>query len=325
MKDLAKEAGVSVATVSLVLNKKASHLSQATIDRVERLAKELGFVSNLHAKSLKTKQSQTIGLILPDITNAFFTQMAKRIEYHLTQAGYLLLLNHTDGVAIQEIMAIKRFKQLHVEKIVLVASHVSTYHFVEEHRLNHFVIFLDRIITKPAFCWVGSDDYQGGALVARALIAHHHYHVLCVTGPSHFTNVQERLAGFREVYQQNNHPYDVVCLEGDFTVDAGDRLAKTIFKHPYKAIFFMNDLMAIGFYHACMEAAISIQEQYAIIGYDDIEFVRYLSPPLTTVRQPIDAMARRVMHLILDEGEMHEKLPVTLISRKSLYAKREEE
>lgn len=71
MKDLAKEAGVSVATVSLVLNKKASHLSQATIDRVERLAKELGFVSNLHAKSLKTKQSQTIGLILPDITNAF--------------------------------------------------------------------------------------------------------------------------------------------------------------------------------------------------------------------------------------------------------------
>jgi LacI family transcriptional regulator len=318
IKEVAAEAAVSVATVSLVLNNKSSRISLETQHRVQQAAAKLGFVYNHYAQSLKMAQTKTIGLILPDISNHFFMRIAQEIERELVNAGYLLLLANTDGDAHKEIQALERFKHLKVAYIILVASHAQTYQFVDQAKLNHKVIFLDRSMGLDQHHCVRVDDWQGGYLAASELIAHGHTHVACITGPSHFINVQERLGGFRQAYQSCNLPYLLEELEGDFTLDSGYQLAQRVFTLEVSAVFLMNDLMAMGFYQACQQQGKEIPQHYSVIGYDDSVLAGYLHPPLTTVCQPITQISQYVVQHMLGQQLDTQKIPVSLHQRMSV-------
>jgi LacI family transcriptional regulator len=327
MKDVAKLAGVSTATVSHVINKNR-FVSESTTQTVLEAMEQLQYQPNALARSLRRKNTLTLGLVLPDSANPFYAEVARGIEDLAYQEGYTVLFGSTEDKPEKEADYLRVFREKQVDGVILLTVGKMTDHIQVILEQNIPLVIVDHEFKDIRADCVIAENRRGGFLAARHLIQLGHRRIACIYGSSHRGTGEERLNGFEDALRENNIPVDPgLVASGDFTAEGGYFAGKSLLAHePDRptAIFACNDLMAFGAMGAVYEAGLRIPEDISIVGFDDISLSGYVFPPLTTVHQPKYEMGYLGAKILLEQIRAVEPipsrlhvLPTELIIRKS--------
>ena len=321
IKEVAKVAGVSTATVSMVINKKADHITQKTKDKVFDAIKKLDYKPNYAARSLVSAQSYMIGLLLPDITNPFFAELAKELETCLNHAGYITFLCNSTEDSQQESRYIEELIARSVDGMIicgLTKGNEDKLALLRKKKIPYLNLDSRFIQNKYA---IKIDDHRGGKLAANHLLELNHEIVAFIGSKSDFSNIWNRYKGFSEVITTANKK--IRLFETELTKEGGKEVADQLFASDATAVFCSNDLIAVGIYEQARKRGIQIPEQLSVVGFDDISFADILIPKLTTIRQPMRDVAhmavKQLLKMIKDRNYafISEVLPVELIVRES--------
>ncbi|MEC1178858.1 LacI family DNA-binding transcriptional regulator [Metasolibacillus meyeri] len=324
IKDIAREAGVSITTVSRVLNNKEEGMSNETREKVLRVIEKVNYQPNQLARSLVTKRSKMLGLIVPNISNPFFPELCRGAEDEANDHNYSLIICNSDDQLHKEENYLRLLKEQQVDGILLSSKdQLSETNKMQLRESKIPFIIFDRGEEGNQHSGVFLDNEKGGYLAGQHLIALGHTQIACITGPKNIHNSQKRLSGFQLALKEAalGLPEEFI-LTGDFKMDTAYQLAKEFLKNNrVTAIFACNDLMACGVYQAAHELGIRIPEQLSIIGFDDIPLITALIPKLTTIRQNTYEMGRKAIELLIHqiEHESSERVVFepTLIVRES--------
>lgn len=287
IKDVAKYAKVSTATVSNVITGK-KYVSPDLQEKVNEAIKELNYRPSKLARSLKIKKTFQIGLMVPDITNPYFAEIARGVEEETLKNDYQLFLCNTDGVPLREEDTVKLFLDHRVDGIISVAPRMS------EKKINGFsnnvpTVVVDRhlISTNPFIDIIYTNNYKGSYILADHLISKNHKRFFCVAGPKNVHSSRRRLAGFVERVREDPD-LSIKVVFGRFKFEDGYNLMNDLLKTNFcpTAVFAGNDMMAWGVLEAIKEKNIKIPDDIAVAGFDNIYFCKYLVPSLTTIHQP---------------------------------------
>ncbi|REJ10991.1 LacI family DNA-binding transcriptional regulator [Halobacillus trueperi] len=318
IKDVAREAGVSVATVSRVLNDNG-YVGADTRKKVMEAIAELNYSPNEVARSLYKRESRLIGLLLPDITNPFFPQLARGVEDELSQAGYRLLLGNSDENIQKELDYIQTFVQNNVVGIITATNHVD-YKIYEA--LDLPLVLLDRASENyPA---VFADGREGGRLAAKTLIEKGAQRITLVKGPANIKPAQDRFQGAIEELSQADVDFSVLSTTS-YSFEEAQGWAEELFDKfsDTDGVIASNDIVGIAIIHEALERGKRIPEDVQIIGYDDIPQSSLSYPTLSTIRQPAYEMGREAAKLLIrtikkEPGvEQTIQMPVELVERKT--------
>ncbi|TKJ47524.1 LacI family transcriptional regulator [Candidatus Aerophobetes bacterium Ae_b3a] len=326
LRDIAKKADVSATTVSRALNNKPD-VSSKTKDKILRIAKNLGYTSNLLAKSLRSRKSKTIGVVLTDISNPFFAAIAKGIESAAHKRGYSIILCNTDEKYEKEEEALQVLVEKRVDGLLItpVQKEYQDILRIKERRIplvsiaRHF----DTIETDS----VVSDDVLGGFLATEYLIKKGHKRILYISGPLHVSSASERLKGYKRALKKYKIPFKEKLVRG-YTAKMGKAytLTRRILKEKldFTAIFTFSDFLALGVMKAIREEKLKIPDDVAIVGYDDIEFASALEIPLTTVHMPKYRLGTEGTNMLIDEieGRSTHRKPQKLVFKPELIARK---
>ena len=306
VKDVAAMAGVSLGTVSNVLNR-PDRVSAPTRARVEDAMRELGFVRNESARQLRVGRSSTLAYVMLDATNPFFTDVARGMEGVAEGAGLSLFLCNSDQRAERERIYLTRLEQQRVQGVLITPSDVTSPLLSELPRRGTPLVIVDRTESAGTHCTVAVDDELGGRLAVEHLVELGHERVAFVGGPVQLGQVQDRLEGARTAWAEaGRDPEGLTVLETEgLTVVEGSRAAQRIAGTSRRsrptAAFCANDLLALGVLQGCLGLGLGVPEDLALVGYDDIDFAAAAAVPLTSVRQPRRDLGRRATELLLDE------------------------
>lgn len=326
--DVARLAGVSTATVSRALNGTAQ-IAPSTRAAIDAAVEQLGYRPNSIARSLVTKSTQTIALLLPDISNPFYAGLVGGIQAYALSHDHTMLLCTTEGDPEREeqYLQLLRDKQVDgalVDGLVLPPDRIAR--FVRD---GFPIVCLDRDIDSSAIPLVQVDNRLGGRLATEHLLALGHTRIAHVTGARTLHISDDRLDGYRDALRDAGIEAHPSLVEpGTFTEEGGYLAAKALLEREPRltAIFAANDLSAVGVLNALAEAEHYVPEDVSVVGFDDLRLAAYTSPPLTTVRQPAEAIARLATELLigLTRGEevrpMKHVLAPTLVERGSTAA-----
>ena len=330
IKEVAAQAGVSVGTVSNVLNR--PHVVRAaTRARVEAAMADLGFVRNESARQLRAGSSRLIAYVFLDAGNPFFTDVARGIEDASREHGFALIMCNSDGDAAREEDYLGLLLEQRVHGVLVTAIDDDGARLRSLPGLGVPVVMVDRPATGAQnWCSVGVDDVHGGDLAVTHLIEQGHRRIGFVGGPYAIPQVADRLAGARRALTgAGRSPGDLVLLETDaLTVatgrEAGQRLAGLPAGRRPTAVFCANDLVALGLLQELMHQGVSVPDDVALVGYDDIDFAAAAGVPLSSVRQPRQLLGRTATELLLVEaeglpGHVHQQIQFTpeLVVRES--------
>ena len=311
IKDIAAKTGLSVTTVSLVLNNKPSKISQETRKLVLETARELCYRPNQLAVGLIKKRTKTLGLIVSDIRNSFFSSLAKGIEDECRKNGWTVFLCNTSDQHERDLEYIDVLASKGVDGILYCMSMDSDVEKFQESqallsRLNLPYIMLDRTCNLPGVFSVKVDHFTGGLLATRHLLELGHREIACVRGPIHLEDCNARLEGYKAALAERGIAYDPTLIqEGSYDMPSGITAMEALLPRRPSAVFAFNDMMAYGVYKALKHHGLSIPQDISVVGYDDIFASEILEVPLTTIHQPVrrvgEAAARRLLSII--EGE----------------------
>lgn len=296
--DVARRAGVSTATVSRALNG-TGQIAQATRLAIEAAVDELGYRPNTVARSLVTKSTQTIALLLPDITNPFYAALVRGIQEHALPHGYTMLLCTTEGDAEREeqYLSLLRAQQVDgalVDGLRLPPERIAR--FVED---GFPIVCLDRDVESGSIPLVQVNNRLGGRLAAEHLLALGHRRIAHVMGDRELRISEERLAGFQaaltDLYDEQ------LVAEGKFTEEGGHLAMRGLLDRSpdLTAVFAANDLSALGVLSAIAASGRRVPDDVSVVGFDDLRLSAFTSPPLTTIRQPAIEIARCATELLL--------------------------
>jgi DNA-binding LacI/PurR family transcriptional regulator len=310
--DVARLAGVSTATVSRALNG-TGQIAPATRATIEAAVEQLGYRPNTIARSLVTKSTQTIALLLPDITNPFYAALVSGIQQTALAQGWTMLLCTTESDAEREELYLRvlRAKQVDgalVDGLVLPPDRIAR--FVED---GFPIVCLDRDIDSRSIPLVQVDNRLGGRIATRHLVDLGHARIAHVTGAGELGISDERLAGYRDALTEAGLPVDFQLVEeGRFTDDGGHDAARRLLERQpdLTAIFAANDLSALGVMNAVAEAGRRVPDDVSVVGFDDLHLSAYTSPPLTTIRQPAVEIATLATEILigLTRGQQAERM-----------------
>jgi LacI family transcriptional regulator len=311
MRDVAERAGVSVTTVSHVINE-TRPVSDELRQRVLAAIDELGYQPNVLARSLRRGETHTIGMIVPDSANPFFAELARGIEDTSFAHGYNLILCNSDGDLDKELIYADVLTEKQVDGILFVAAGVSTDHIraLQERRIP--VVIVDREIPDVSVDQVLTDNARGGWLATRHLLELGHRCIGCITGPSDVTPSAERVTGYRQALSEGGIPVnEVLIVKGDFQYGSGYRAARQILARddPPTAIFTCNDLMAVGAISAAVEMGRQVPVNLSVVGFDDVRLASFANPPLTTIVQPKYEMGVLATTMLLERMRNHDIPP----------------
>ncbi len=325
IKDVAREAGVSIATVSKIINGKDEHISGATRQRVSDVIEQLGYVQNSMAKGLKESNTKTLGLVIPDIGNAF-PEMAKGAQNEAFSHGYTVLFGSTDNNYIQEEKFLDALRSKMVEGILYVSSDPATSNKLLSD-ISIPIVFMDRKIEKKQK--MGSvmiDNHAAMKDVARYIIEKGCKKIAYITADISVSPSRERYDGFLAGLKEMGVDFDKkLHYAGNFSVETGQVGAMMLLqKEPeIDCIVCGNDLIAIGAVSVCEKFGKKIPEDIKIMGFDDIYISKYLNPELTTVRQDAYEMGKQAAGMLIchiEQGEpLSDKiLPYQIIERSTV-------
>jgi DNA-binding LacI/PurR family transcriptional regulator len=299
--DLARELNVSASTVSRALAR-PEMVAPITRERVLAAAKQSGFQPNEIARSLRTRQTKTIGVIVPDITNWFFGAIVKAIGEVAKQNGYSVLVCNADEDPQGEEHALKLLRERQASGIINCPIGADPRPWRSAQKAGIPVVELDRVSGLEKVDMVILDNEKAGQLAAAHLIELGHRRIATVAGPQHLSNGRARLIGFKKALRKSGIQLPVEYIEyGNFRERSGYQSAKRLVSLPNlpTAIFIANSEMAGGALGAFREDKIKIPEQLSIVAFDDGRWARYLDPPLTVIAQPAEAMGHCAAELLL--------------------------
>lgn len=331
--DVAKAAEVSIATASRVLAGSNHPVAEETRLRVLRAAEELGYQPNLIARSLRTDQTYTIGIIVENILSPFIPPIVRGIQDRLEMDGYFSIIINAGWDPEAEAEAILTLRKRQIDGIIFVESCLRSSDEVYE-LADKPHMFVHRLFNSLSLNSVVPDEHYGAQLATKHLAQLGHRRIAFINGPEGWNATINRLAGYQEELAAWGIPFDPALVEqGDWEVQSGYLAAKRLIElaDPPTAIFAGNDLMALGAIYAIQEAGLRVPGDIAVVGYDDREFSGFVRPAITTIRMPCEEMGRAsaeaLLRLINGEAEAIEPIliPGELIVRQSCGARGEGE
>ncbi|MPY29842.1 LacI family transcriptional regulator [Streptomyces adustus] len=325
IKDVALRAGVSIATVSNVLNR-PEKVARGTRQRVEDAIDVLGYVPNLAARQLSGSRGSMVGLVVFDVRNPFLTDIARGAEDLLHAEGRTVMLCNTDVLADKEERYLQLLAQQNAAGVLITPADLNS-HWLEGLRARGLrVVLLDNAETYPDVCSVAVDDVAGADSAITHLLARGHERIAFITGPMHMRQSKDRLAGSRQALERAGRPAEVLRIveAGAFTVDQGRRAGEQLLTASERvtAVFCANDLLALGVMQTAFRAKLRVPDDLAIVGYDDIHSAATAGVPLTSVHVGGYDLGKAAAELLLDEdrpGHTHRRLvfPPRLVERNS--------
>lgn len=332
IKDISKQAGVSIATVSRIINKNGRY-SEETEKRVMDIIKANNYVPNMVAKGLRTQKMKNVGIIVPDITNEFFMKLVYEIEKKLFSEGYETFLCNTDEDEEQERKRVHMMTMQNVCSLIYVSGGVAD---LQEAIKDLPTVFIDRVPDKALgnYCTVESDNIQGGYLATKELLDCGCRNILLLTSRRKISGYAERFEGYVKALLQKGLEADdihVVYLEQLNYAAAYEEMARMLSEgdFTYDGIFATSDWLAIGCYKALTERGYRIPQDIKLVGYDDISVTAFNGVPITTIHQQVDEMGARVVEQLLQIMRQEKveqdviKVPVYLVPRESTRGKTE--
>jgi len=324
--ELAAQAGVSIPTVSRVLNGRPD-VAPATRTRIEQIIKESGYLRSSAAKGLRKGSNGIIDLVVPGLDNPYVTEVVHGVEEALKSTGLRLALSFTQDQARGERQWLEKIADRATEGAILVLAHGQSSR-LGELRLRGipFVVVDHRGELGPDVPSVGATNWAGGRVAVEYLLSLGHRRIAMIAGPASLRCSLDRIAGYRAALEAAGISIDPILIRpGDFRLQSGyiQTSALLALPDPPTAIFAGNDLQAMGAYKALYLRNMHVPERMSVIGFDDIPFTTIVSPSLTSVRQPLFDMGRvaTAMLLRLIAGERLDssriELPTTLITRES--------
>lgn len=317
IKDVAKKANVSVATVSRVINKKG-YVNEETRALVENAIHQLNYIPNELARSLFNKHSKLIGVLVPHFDTQFYAELIEGIENAAMKLGYKIMLSNTQDNAKREKDYIHIYSQYNIDGIIVASNAHNVDQLIKS---NLPIVTVDHILSEniPS---ITSNNILGGIIAAQKLISGGARYILELRGPSFLLTVSERSLGFRQVLVQNNIPY--ISYDTDLLNPSIDVITKIIEDHPQiDAIFATSDFLAIHAQNILHKLGRKVPEEVQIVGFDNIVYTTLVSPTITTIEQPIRRMGELALEslvkLLNEEslGDFHSVLDVKLIERES--------
>ncbi|MBI5032709.1 MAG: LacI family DNA-binding transcriptional regulator [Chloroflexi bacterium] len=287
IRDVAKRAGVSAITVSRVINNSGA-VNSATRERVNQAIEELGYVPNTLAKSFRSKQTSLIALVLSDITNPFWTTIARGVEDTAEKNGFHVILCNTDENPEKEANYINVLLQRRVDGIIIASTINDKNRFLMLKRHALPCVLLDRRVDGFKCDTVVSDGREGARKMTEHLIRRGYHRIAIVAGPPTISTAQERVEGYCQALRENQVPIDEgLIVRGSYRQDNGYESVKQLLKSDPRpqAIFAGNNFIAVGALHAIRELGLRIPEDVALAGFDDIPQGTLISPALTVVSQ----------------------------------------
>jgi LacI family transcriptional regulator len=325
IRDVAREAGVSIATVSRVFNG-STRVREDTRLRVWAAATGLDYWPNGAARSLTTNRTHTIGVLLPDLYGEFFSEVIRGIDQAAHREGSQILTSISRSDA-DTLIASARMMQGRTDGLIVMAADESCAVAIERIRRRFPIVLLNPHAPVDGCCSVSISNREGAFAVVDHLVRMGHTRIATITGPAGNVDADERLRGYRDALQRSGLETDPALeLTGEFTESSGYRAAREILQlRPLPtAVFAANDYMALGLLSALREAGLRVPGDMALAGFDDIEISRYLDPPLTTAHVDAHQLGSRAVRLLISHmrtpgrvGGTHEFLPATLVVRSS--------
>ena len=308
LKDIAKESGYSIKTVSRALNDHPD-ISAETKEKILKIADKYSYHPNLLAKGLRTRKTYTIGYIIPDINNEFFAKVGIVIENEFRKYGYNILISFTRGESKCEIESLKLILSKRVDGVIL-ATVGETEKYIEK-ILDSYkipIVVIDNKIDVSGLYFVLHDNVRGAYILTKHLIEHGHKNIACITGPLKETSGSERLDGFLKAMNESGiEVNDSFIKNTSWDVEGGFKATFDLFnttKLSPTAIFSANSVISIGIYKALKKLGMKIPSDVAIVSFDNFDFVEILDPPLTTLGSVEADIGKKVVEVLL--GEINE-------------------
>ena len=307
IREVAAHAGVSVGTVSNVLNR-PDIVAPPTRDRVNAAIKTLGFVRNESARQLRAGRSRTIGLVVLDVANPFFTDVARGVEDEASRSGLSVILCNSDEQLPKETHYLELLEEHRVQGILITPVAGADERLARLQRRGTPVILVDSRSVSGGQCSVAVDDVLGGDVALSHLLDGGHERIAFVGGPLSLRQVADRLEGaIRALQRAGGTADDLIMIEtAALNVSAGQRAGAAIAEMSPRqrptAAFCANDLAALGLLQEMTRRGIRVPDDIAIVGYDDIEFAAAAAVPLSSVRQPRHQIGRTAAQLLLEES-----------------------
>ncbi|MFH1446166.1 MAG: LacI family DNA-binding transcriptional regulator [Chloroflexota bacterium] len=331
MKDVAQAAGVSITTVSHVVNA-TRHVDSTTRARVLEALDNLGYFPNSIASSLRSGKTKIIGLIVPDASNPFFADVSRQIENIGYQQGYSVILCNSDNDPAKQSNYINTLLAKQVDGVIFISAGGAPGDLIHFSERGIPVVVADRDVPLDLADVVLLDNEQAGYDATQHLIELGHTRIACITGPNHLSPSMQRVEGFRRALREHQIPCDPeMILPGDFRFQSGEAVITRLlaYQSPPTAVFVLNDMMAIGAMTAVRKHGFNVPGDISIVGFDDIELASAVTPALTTIAQPMGEIARHTTDLLISrlQGDQEDAkkrivLSARLVIRDSTAARK---
>jgi len=326
IRDVARLAGVSPATVSRYMNRTIS-LPEGTSRRIDKAIAKLNYHPNSAARNLSLGKSHAIGLVTPDIANPFFASLASAVEEQAAKASYSVILCSSQNKLDREITYLNQLSTKQLDGLLFLTSHGRAEALADLIKTSKNIVLVDEDVVGTSVHKLLTDNEQGGYLATKYLLEAGHRRVAHVGGPDDLFSAQERYDGYkRALGEAGIREESELTLFGPYTAAFGARAAERVLRlEPLPtAIFAASDYVAIGMLNHFNTQNIKVPEDISMVGFDDVPFAHLFNPPLSTIRQPIDRLGQLGFDLLLSsiEGEPGpptvKRLPVELIERESV-------
>jgi LacI family transcriptional regulator len=305
VREVAALAGVSLGTVSNVLNRR-DLVAPATLARVELAMTELGYVRNVSARQLRAGSSRMLGVMVPDVGNPFWGEVVRGVEAVASDAGYAIMVCSSDEVPAKETRNLLALLEHRVDGLLLAPVADEEEALREFRRRAIRVVMLDHLSEDPTIASVAVDDIHGGAIATEHLLARGHRRIAMVNGERSIAWCADRRTGaHRAVAARGLDPEAVITDVPVTALNAreGERIGEGLLAHSPAptAVLCANDLLALGVLRALTRRGVQVPGDVALVGYDDVDFAAVLSPPLTTVRQEPYRLGREGVGMLFAE------------------------
>jgi LacI family transcriptional regulator len=307
IKDVAREAKVSVASVSRALNG-GTGVTAATSERIHAAADRLQYIPHAAARMLITRRTHTVGALLPDLHGEFFSELIRGIDLAARARGlHLLVSSSHDGV--EEAAVAVRSMRGRVDGLLILSGRVDAAFLRANLPKALPVVLLNSAVTDPACSVLNVDNHAGAAAMVRHLLSAGHADVALIAGPDDNFDARQREQGYRAAMARYAPHAALDIVAGDFTEASGYRAGRELLARKIRpqAVFAANDIMAVGCLVAFREAGLRVPQDIALAGFDDIPIARYVTPALSTVRVRIADFGRLALGLLADRLEHPEQ------------------
>jgi LacI family transcriptional regulator len=310
LRDVAVRAGVHPATASRALNPETRILvSEDTARRVLDAAADLGYRPNPVARSLRTRRSHTVGVLIPDLNNPLFPPIVRGLEDRLATAGYVALIGNTDSDDERERLVFEQMRARHVDGLVLATARLRHPLLAEASRAEMPVVLINRLAQDYSFPSVSVDNERGVRMAVAHLSALGHRRIAHIAGPQEMSTGLSRYRGFVTAMDSSRLQVDedMVVFAKAFTVEEGLRCGRLLLERGTgcTAIAAGNDMLAVGCYGALDDAGLSCPDDISVVGFNDMPFIDRLRPPLTTIRFPHYQVGTEAAQLLLERIAEH--------------------